>query len=163
MSDDKISDALRMMAYSFYAIGSRNGDEVNIMVGNWLIQASFEPRQMAFALSKEAHSHRLITEGKIFSVNIFDKSGADTIIGFTKSIEKDPDKVKNAHFTAGPETGCPIIDEAVAYLECKVVGRLDSGGDHEVIVGEVIGAGVRKAGKPADTLTLTDIGWSYAG
>ena len=39
MSDDKIKDALHMLPYGFYAIRSRNGDDVNIMVLTWLMQA----------------------------------------------------------------------------------------------------------------------------
>jgi flavin reductase (DIM6/NTAB) family NADH-FMN oxidoreductase RutF len=71
--------------------------------------------------------------------------------------------VKNAHFTAGPETGCPIIAGAAAYLECRVVSITDNGGDHDLVVGEVVGAGVHKDGKATETLTLPDLGWSYAG
>jgi flavin reductase (DIM6/NTAB) family NADH-FMN oxidoreductase RutF len=163
MSDDKIGDALKLLPYGFYAIGSRNGGEVNILVANWLTQASFGPRQVAFALSKTAHSHQLVSAGKVFSVNIFRKEDQDIIKGFTKSLAKNPDKVKDAHFQPGVETGCPIIEGAAAYLECKVVGIYDSGGDHEVVVGEVVGAGVNKEGAAADSLTLQDIGWSYAG
>ncbi len=163
MSDDKISDALNRMAYGFYAIGSHSGDDVNIMVANWVIQASFEPRLIALALSKSAYSHDLISAGRVFSVNIFEKADADIIKGFTKSRAKNPEKVSNAHFSTGPETGCPIIEGAAAYLECRVVNLIDSGGDHDLVVGEVVGAGVQKDGPVTDTLTLPDLGWSYAG
>jgi flavin reductase (DIM6/NTAB) family NADH-FMN oxidoreductase RutF len=163
MSDDKIKDALNMLPYGFYAIGSRSDDDVNIMVANWITQASFEPRQVAFALQKTAHTHKVISAGRVFSINIFNKEDADLIKAFTKSREKDPDKVKDADFTPGPETGCPVIAGAAAYLECRVVNMIDSGGDHEVVIGEVVGAGVHKEGKADSTLTLPDIGWSYAG
>ena len=43
------------------------------------------------------------------------------------------------------------------------MASVDSGGDHDVIVGEVIGAGVNRAGKSDATLTLETIGWSYSG
>ena len=163
MSDDKIKDALNMLPYGFYAIGSKSNDDLNIMVANWLIQSSFSPRQVTFALSKTARTHGIISSGRVFSVNIFNEADAEIIKGFTKSREKNPDKVNNADFSPGTETGCPIIAGAAAYLECKVVNIVDSGGDHDVVVGEVVGAGVSKEGEPADTLTLIDLGWSYAG
>jgi flavin reductase (DIM6/NTAB) family NADH-FMN oxidoreductase RutF len=118
---------------------------------------------VALALSKTAHTHEVIAEGAVFSVNIFDKADQDIIKGFTKSIVKNPDKVKDADFSPGAETGCPIITGAAAYLECRVVGTLDSGGDHDIMVGEVVAAGVNKEITRDDTLTLRDIGWSYAG
>jgi flavin reductase (DIM6/NTAB) family NADH-FMN oxidoreductase RutF len=161
MAEDKIKAALNLLPYGFYAIGSRHGDERNLMVANWLTQASFTPRQVAFALSKTAHTHEVISAGGVFAVSIFHKDDADLIKQYTKSRAKDPDKVRN--YTDGPETGCPIVEGAAAYLECKVVGTLDSGGDHDIIVGEVVGAGVHKEFDVNDTLGLPDIGWSYAG
>ena len=163
MTDDQIKDALRMMPYGFYAIGSRSDNDTNIMVANWVMQTSFEPRQVTLGLAKSAHTHQVIAAGRVFSVNIFHQADADLIKGFTKSREKNPDKVADAHYTPGPQTGCPIIEGVAAYLECRVVNMFDSGGDHDLVVGEVVGAGVNKAGEASETLTLPDLGWSYAG
>lgn len=163
MSEDVISDVLKRIPYGFYAISSRSEDDENIMVANWLTQASFKPRLVALGLQKTSYTYGVIEKGQVFAVNIFDKRGAEAIKPFTKGRAKNADKVKEASFSKGPESGAPILDEAVAYLECKVVNRFETGGDHDIIVGEVIGAGVRKPGAASDTLTLLDIGWSYAG
>ncbi len=163
MSDDPIKDALRMIPYGFYAVSSRSGDEANIMVATWLTQVSFEPRQIALGLQKTSYSHSLVKTGRVFAVNLFNKADVEAIKPFTKGRAKNPDKMKTAQFTPGPVTGCPIVAGAAAYLECRVVGAFDAGGDHEVVVGEVVGAGVNKPGEPADTLKLIDIGWSYGG
>lgn len=129
MSDDPIKDALRMMPYGFYSVTSRAGEEVNAMVATWVIQTSFEPRQVALALQKTSYSHGLIERGGVFAVNIFNKADAEAIKPFTKSRAKSPDKMKEAGYSEGSETGCPILEEAAAYLECEVVGKLDVGGD----------------------------------
>jgi flavin reductase (DIM6/NTAB) family NADH-FMN oxidoreductase RutF len=60
MTTDPIKEALQRLPYGFYSITSRNGDEVNAMVGNWLTQASFEPRLIVFGLAKKAYSHEVI-------------------------------------------------------------------------------------------------------
>ena len=163
MSDDKVKDALNMIPYGFYCIGTRNGDDVNLMVANWFSQVSFTPRRVALALQKTAYSHGLLEAGKVFSVNIFSKEDDAAIRPYTKGRGNNPDKMAQAQYTEGAETGCPIIDGAAAYIECKVVEVVDFGGDHDVVIGEPVGADVRKEGKAADTLTLIDIGWSYAG
>lgn len=163
MAEDSIRDALNMIPYGFYAVGSRSGDDVNLMVVNWLTQCSFTPRQVAFGLSKTAVTHGIVAAGKVFSVNILDKADDELIRNLTKSRARYPDKVKDATTTPGPETGCPLITGAAAWLECRVVSCVDSGGDHDVVVGEVINAGVNRAGKADATLTLEDIGWSYSG
>lgn len=163
MAEDSIRDALNMIPYGFYAVGSRNGDDINLMVVNWLTQSSFSPRQVSFALAKSAVTHGIVAAGQVFSVNILDKADAELITGLTKSRARNPDKVKDADTVPAPQTGCPLLRGAAAWLECRVVGSVDSGGDHDVIVGEIIGAGVNRAGKSDATLTLEHIGWSYSG
>ena len=163
MSDDPGKDALRMMPYGFYSITSRHGDEKNIMVANWVMQTSFEPRYVAVGLQQTSYTHKLIEDGKVFAINIFNNSDVEAIKPFTKSREKNPNKVENATFQDGLKTGCPILNDAAAFLECKLIEVVNIGGDHDIVIGEVIGAGVMKPGDSSVTLTLSDIGWSYAG
>jgi flavin reductase (DIM6/NTAB) family NADH-FMN oxidoreductase RutF len=163
MSADPIKDALHLMPYGFYSVTSRNGDEVNAMVANWIIQASFTPRLMVMALQKKAYSHGVISAGGVFAINIFQKADEETIKAFSKSRAKNPDKMRDAAHTPGPVTGCPILEGAAAYLECRVLQLVDVGGDHDILVGEVVGGDVLKEGDVTDTLSLPHIGWSYAG
>ena len=62
-----------------------------------------------------------------------------------------------------PETGCPVLAGAAAYVEFKVSRIINIGGDHDIIVGQPVGAEVLKATEPGDVLTLPHLGWSYAG
>ena len=163
MSNDPIKDALTMIPYGFYSITSNDGDDVNIMVANWVSQVSFTPRLMALGLQQTAYSHGLIQKGRVFAVNIFNKEDAELIKSFTKGRAKNPDKVADATYTLSPELSCPVIEGAAAYLECRVLSFLDVGGDHDVVVAEVVGAGVNKPGDAGGTLSLPDLGWNYAG
>jgi flavin reductase (DIM6/NTAB) family NADH-FMN oxidoreductase RutF len=56
-----------------------------------------------------------------------------------------------------------VVEGAAAYLECEVRTMVDAGGDHDVVIAEVVNAGVMKPGKAEETLTLLDLGWNYAG
>lgn len=163
MSDEAIKDALNRMPYGFYSITSRSGEDVNAMVANWIMQSSFTPRLVTMGLAKNAYSHDLIQEGGVFAVNIFNKEDEDVIRPLTKGRAKRPDKMENTSYTPAPETGCPIIEGAAAYVECRVVQMIDVGGDHDLLVGEVINAGTLKPGDVNSTLMLRDLGWSYAG
>ena len=162
MADD-IKNALRMMPYGFYAVSTIAGEDANVMVLNWASQVSYEPRLMAIGLAKNAHSYTLVQRGRVFVINIFNKADADLIKPFTKGRAKNPDKMKEVDYTSGPETGCPILEGAAAYLECKVIDILDVGGDHDIVVAEVINGGVYRPGEAGETLSLPDLGWSYAG
>ncbi|MFZ0544993.1 MAG: flavin reductase family protein [Candidatus Promineifilaceae bacterium] len=163
MSDDPIKDALHLMPYGFYSLTSRNGDDVNAMVANWIIQASFTPRLITMGLQKTCYTHGVIEKGCVFCINLFKKEDQEAMMPFTKSRAKRPDKMKEANYTEAPETGCPVLEGAAAYIECKVVAILDVGGDHDILVGKVIGGDVLKEADVIDMMTLPHIGWSYAG
>lgn len=163
MTADPIKEALKRMPYGFYSITTRNGDEVNAMVGNWLSQVSFEPRLVMFGLSKTAHTHEIVSAGEVFAINIFNKEDSDQIKHYTKSRAKKPDKMEAAPWMPGPHTGCPILEGAAAAIECRVVQLIDIGGDHDLLVGEAVNAVILKPGDENTSLTLPHMGWNYAG
>ena len=163
MSDDKIKDALKMMPYGFYSFTTKNGDDVNAMVVNWVSQMSYEPRLIAVGIQKHCYSHGLVEAGQVFGLNLFLQSDKDAIMGVTSGRAKKPEKMEEAQFSAAPRTGVPVLAGAAAYIECKVTQIVDVGGDHNIVVGEAINADVMKAADPPDVLSLTQLGWSYAG
>ncbi len=163
MSENLVSDALKMIPYGFYAVTSRDGDEMNVMVLNWFSQVSFEPQHVVIGLQNTSTTMGLVQKSRKFVVNIYNKEDAEAIKPFTKSRAKNPEKFQSANYTLAPVTGVPVLKEAAAFIECEVVQIVDTGAGHSVVIAKVVGGGVQKAGAPADTLTLLDLGWSYAG
>jgi len=163
MADDKVKAALKMMPYGFYAFTTKSGDDLNAMVVNWVSQMSFSPRLLAVGIQKSCYSHGLVKAGGVFGLNLFLQSNADAIMGITSSRARKPEKMQQADFTTAPQTGVPVLAGAAAYLECAVKQVVDIGGDHDIIVGEVLHADVLEEAAPADLLSLTQLGWSYAG
>ncbi|MCY3916844.1 MAG: flavin reductase family protein [Chloroflexi bacterium] len=163
MSDDKIKDALRMMPYGFYAFTTNDGNEVNAMVVNWVSQMSYAPRLLAVGIQKSCYSRGLLEAGGVFGLNLFLQADSDAIMGVTSGRAKKPEKMADANYSAAPETGVPVLQGAAAFIECKVTQIVDVGGDHDIVVGEAINADIMKEGAPPDVLSLTQLGWSYAG
>ena len=163
MTADPIKEVLHRLPYGFYSITSRNGDEVNAMVGNWLSQVSFEPRLVMFGLSKTAYTHEVVSAGAVFAVNVFNKDDADVVKKLTKARAKKPDKMDGMAWTPSPVTGCPVLEGAAAVIECRVIHFIDVGGDHDLLIGEVVNAVILKPGDVHTSLTLPFLGWNYAG
>ncbi len=163
MSDDVIKDALKMMPYGFYAVTSKSDDDINAMVANWIMQVSFDPRLVALGLQKSSHTRTVIGNGRVFAINIFNKEDSESMMPFTNSRSRNPEKMVEANFHAAPITGCPVLEGAAAYIELEVTKIVDAGGDHDIIIGRPLGAEVLKPGDVSQSLTLPDIGWSYAG
>ncbi len=163
MAEDKIKEALKMMPYGFYAFTTKDGDDVNAMVVNWVSQMSYAPRLVAVGIQKSCYSRGLVEAGGVFGLNLFLQADSDAIMGVTSGRARKPDKMENADYSAAPETGVPVLAGAAAYIECKLTQIVDVGADHDIVVGEAIHADVMKAGAPPDVLSLTELGWSYAG
>ena len=77
------------MPSGLFVIGSRAGERRNAMTANWVSQVSSDPKLISVAVEKEAVTHELIAEGKVFSVNIVDREDRAIIRKFTKPVEVD--------------------------------------------------------------------------
>ena len=150
------------MPTGLYVVGSRAGDRRNGMTLNWATQLSFNPKLVGVAIEKDAVTHELIAEGGAFSLCILDREDRAIVRKFTKPVEVD---VESSTLNGFPYhdgvTGAPILDQAVAYVECRVQQTLDLG-DHSLFVGEVVDAGFQK---PEDTpvLRMEDTRMNYGG
>ena len=150
------------MPSGLYVIGSRAGDRRNGMTANWVTQISFDPKLVAVSVEKGAFTHELISEGRVFTVNIVDREDRAIVRKFTKPVEVDADaRTLNGFPFHDGRTGAPILDQAVAHVECEVRDTFDAGG-HTLFVGEVVDAAFAK---PEDTpvLRMEDTRMNYGG
>ena len=150
------------MPGGLYVIGSRAGERRNAMTANWAMQVSSDPKLVAVGVEKEALTHQPITEGRAFSVNIIDREDRAIVRKFTKPVEVDAgaSTLNGFPFHDGA-TGAPILDQAVAWLDCRLHSGVDLGA-HTLFVGEVVDAGFQK---PEDTpvLRMEDTRLNYGG
>lgn len=150
--------ALRMVPYGLYIGGAARDGEVHAFLLSWFSQASFKPPLVMMGLRRDGHAHDMVLASGVFSVNLLDKGQKEVAASFLKHAVLEGDKLSGHRFEPG-KTGCPVLDEAAAWVECRVVHHW-SHGDHTVVVGEVVEAGVRRA---TDSLSHADTGWHYGG
>jgi flavin reductase (DIM6/NTAB) family NADH-FMN oxidoreductase RutF len=155
-----VHETLRQLPYGLYVVGVRgNGDGgMNALAASWVTQCSFDPPMILVAVRKPSRSYGLIKEGKVFSLNLLDKSEQEVIKVLEQPSRSAGDKLgKIEHFEE--DTGAPILTDAFGYLECEV-REIFEPGDHALVVGEVVHAGLREPGEP---LMCADLKWHYAG
>lgn len=93
---------------------------------------SLEPPLILACIDKRASAHGNFAEGTHFAVNILAEDQEHLSRRFAS---KDQDRFNGTGYTEGA-TGTPLLEGALAYLECRVVHAYP-GGDHTIIVGEV--------------------------
>jgi flavin reductase (DIM6/NTAB) family NADH-FMN oxidoreductase RutF len=103
---------------------------------------SFNPTLVGVAIDPEHETYKLILESEVFAINWLDCSCASRIAELREISGREyPNKLSAVGLTAvnGKRTSQPLIQEALAVLECKIHERFRTG-THELIVGEVIEA-----------------------
>jgi flavin reductase (DIM6/NTAB) family NADH-FMN oxidoreductase RutF len=146
-----------------YVIGSRAGDRRNLMTANWVTQVSFDPKLVAVSVDKTAFTHELITAGGVFTVNTIDREDRAIVRKFTKPVDVDDaaHTMNEFPFHDGPAAGAPVLDQAVAFVECAVRTQIDVG-DHTLFVGEVVNSVFQKP-EETDVLRMEDTRMNYGG
>ena len=151
--------ALRKIPHGVYIVGVKQDAQLNAFTATWFTQVSFTPPLVALGIKKDSHSFEMIKQGRVFTVNLLGKDQQSIAEHFVKPATVVGEKLKDVRHRAG-KTGAPVLEDAIAYVECEVREIANERGDHAVVIGEVIEAGVHRD-EPA--LTLMDTGWHYGG
>jgi flavin reductase (DIM6/NTAB) family NADH-FMN oxidoreductase RutF len=140
-------------------IGSAQGEEWNGMTASWVTQLSMEPVLIGVGVDNKAVTHRLITEGGSFTVNLWPSDDTRVFVKFSKPAQRE-DSTLNGRPVHPGKTGAPVFDEALAWLDCEVRQAIDMG-THTLFVGEVVDAGVKDDERRA--AAISDTKMKYGG
>lgn len=99
-----------------------------------IASVSLEPPLVLVCIDKDADSHDCILESGFFSLNIL-AEGQEKLSRRFASWDLD-EKFEGVAYREGA-TGAPILEESLAWLDCRLWANYD-GGDHTIFVGEVI-------------------------
>ncbi|MFP3975944.1 MAG: flavin reductase family protein [Dehalococcoidia bacterium] len=140
--------ALHNISYGLYVVTSRKGDKFNGQTANTVIQMTSDPPTIAVSINGDNLTHEFIEDSGVFVVSALSQETSLSFIGrFGFKSGRDVDKLEGVNYRMG-EAGAPIVvDNALAYLEAKVVNQLDVG-THTIFVGELIGADILAEGEP---------------
>jgi flavin reductase (DIM6/NTAB) family NADH-FMN oxidoreductase RutF len=153
------------MPTGLYLIGSRAGNEANLMTANLVVQVCIEPKLVAVAIERDALTMRLVREGGAFSVSLLPRTERAVVRHFVKPVveveRSDDDAVLTLSGHAVDEVGperLPVLASAVGYLYCALTSAEELG-SHVLCVGEVVEVG----GEPSDVLRMEDTRMHYGG
>ena len=127
-------EALRGWASGVTVVTSRSGDKVHGMTVSAFSSVSADPPLVLVCANRSSITHAIIEEGGVFAVNILASHQQDVSNVFASSKYEDS-RLQRVSWTAG-KTGAPLIDEALASLECTVASAHREG-SHTIYVGRV--------------------------
>jgi flavin reductase (DIM6/NTAB) family NADH-FMN oxidoreductase RutF len=151
--------ALRTFTYGIYIATTADEDgNTAAMTANWTGQVSFEPRMLSLAVESDSHFLSVIRKSGVFAINSLESGQRELAGQFGRSTAKVGDKLEGYTYTPG-STGSPLLEQALAAVECRVVQEMPAG-DHVLFLGEVVDAHMNREG---ESLTLKESGFRYFG
>lgn len=137
-----------------WAVAEHGGRRSICPVG-WSMRTSGAPPMMAISVAPARYTHELIEESGAFVLAYPGRDLARATLFCGTNSGRDTDKFAKAGVTteAARHVRAPLIREAVANLECRLVDRLSTG-DHTAFVGEVVAAWTHE--RPGPLLCLAD-------
>ncbi len=142
-------EAFFKISYGLYVVSSRLNDKLNGYISNAVFQVTAEPAQFAVCCSKNNYTAELINKSKILSISVLKKEASSQLISiFGYQSGKDIDKFANIKFKTG-STGTPILlEDTIAWFECRVVQTFDVG-THILFTTEIVDNDIiDKTGEP---------------
>jgi flavin reductase (DIM6/NTAB) family NADH-FMN oxidoreductase RutF len=161
LDDEVVNRVTWKIPNALALVGSHAGGEWNGMTTSWITQVSMEPVLVGVGVDNGSVTHRLVTAGGGFSVNLWSAEDTRVFVKFSKPAVFDAaESTLNGRPVRPGVTGAPIFAEAVAWLDCAVRSSHDFG-THTFFVGEVVGAGVNDLeARPA---AMSDTRMKYGG
>lgn len=130
--------ALHKLSYGLYIIASEYEGKKAGYVANTAFQVTSNPPQLAISCHKNNDTTDVILQSGVFSVSVLKRDLNIKIVGdFGFMSSSEIDKFASVK-TEKAISGAPIVmNESVAWFDCKVVRQFDLG-SHMLVIGEIL-------------------------
>ncbi|KAI8477430.1 MAG: flavodoxin-like protein [Monoraphidium minutum] len=134
--------AMGRVVGSLCVVAARDEDASNAMLASWVSQASFEPPGVTVAVKKDRGLETMLTPGKAFAMSMLAESKYKLPMKLlSKPHAPGEDRLAGLEVRDSPASGCPVLVDASAHIDCEVVTRMDAA-DHWIVYAKVIGGAV---------------------
>ena len=146
--NSELEKALGRLSSGLYILTTQKGNLSSAMLASWVAQASFKPLGITVLVARDRAIESLLHPGDHFVLNILEEGNYQRLMKhFLQRFAPGADRFEGVK-TYSAKNDCPILADALAYLECEVKSRMECG-DHWSIYSTV---SVGRVSKP-DALT----------
>jgi flavin reductase (DIM6/NTAB) family NADH-FMN oxidoreductase RutF/rubredoxin len=141
-------EAFYKITYGLYVVSSANGSERSGYVANTVFQVTSQPARFAIACNKDNFTCGLISRSGVFAFSVLHQDARAELIGlFGYKSGRGLNKFASVRHRTG-QTGAPILlEDSLAWFECKVVQTIDAG-THLLFIGEMVDGDVIDGSQP---------------
>jgi len=127
---DRTEQAVGRIIGSLCVVSAKRGDVASALLTSWVSQATFNPPGITISISRDRAVNSLLEVGDPLVLNVL-AEGREVRKHFLKPVTPGENLFAGVSQQMA-SNGCPILDQALSYLECTVHNRMECG-DHWLI------------------------------
>jgi flavin reductase len=144
-------DAFRRAA-AYFASGvtvvtTLSGGIEHAMTASAFTSVSLDPLLVLVCVEKDARFHDAVLDAGTWAVSMLTADARPAADWFASKGRPLIGQFDRFAHRRGPATGAPLLEDALAWLECRTTAIHD-GGDHDIVVGSVVEAVVGNRDAP---------------
>ncbi len=144
MDSDTYRSLIGQFATGVTVVTTNVGGRLHGMTANAVCSLSLEPLQLLVCVDRGSNCYRQMQQAEAFGLSILAADQLEVSNAFAQSTEPAAGWLQGVAHRQG-RLGQPLIENALAHLECRIADRM-GGGDHLIVIGDVLaGARVREA------------------
>lgn len=117
---------MRHWAAGVTVVTSCYAGNVHGCTANSFTSVSLTPPLVAISLAKATQTYQMIKQAKVFAVNILSEDQQATSAKFAGHALDTRERFQDERFRA-VATGSPVLDDAIAFADCRLVSEHDVG------------------------------------
>lgn len=144
MSSRHFERVFSLLDQHLWVITSQVSIERGGLIATLVRKVSLTPLypRILLGLAKHHYTHSLVSKSRAFACHLFTEHQLEWVSRFGTQCGRDFDKLAGQRLSSG-QTGSPILEEALAWLDCRVQVELDVG-DRVIYVAQVVDASLKQ-------------------
>ncbi|NHA68729.1 flavin reductase [Phycicoccus sp. CMS6Z-2] len=126
------------LAQGVTVVTTTSGGHDHAMTANSVTSVSLDPLLVLVCVETESRFHDAVLDAGVWGVSMLSLRQRPTSEWFATRGRPLHGQLDRAPFTRGEHTGVALLDDALAHLEVRTTST-HPGGDHVIVVGEVLG------------------------
>lgn len=144
VADADPAAALGRIPSGLFVVAWRVADQDRALLASWIMQAGFVPPTISVAVATTRDLLAAVDADARFAVSVLGESQRSLAGRFAKPAA-EPFAGLDVQRTA---SGVAVLADAAAWLECRPLARAVTGGDHVVVVAEVLATAAAEGRAP---------------
>ncbi|MDZ7386392.1 MAG: flavin reductase family protein [candidate division KSB1 bacterium] len=135
----RIDNDISMYPMPVVLVGAMVEGRPNFLTVAWVSRVNYDPPMVAIALGSEHYTNPGIEKSGAFSVNVPSVELVEKVDFCGLVSGRNCDKSTLFELFYGEETGAPMVAACPLSMECRLVRKVDLGGD-VLYIGQIVGA-----------------------